>query len=545
MPIFLNGIIIVFFCFMKNIYLLLFGLLCVSIVNAQREFHVFPNGKPSGDGSVSNPWDLQTALSQKADQVNGGDTIWLHEGVYTGQFVSTLESTVTKSFVTVSAFNSDKVVLNGNIPNNKGYVLEVRGKQVIFKDFEVTCLGDFSRDSTDGNFKGITGINHISGEDCQFINLKIHNMPGSGMGSWKLTGGSKIEGCIIYNNGYMSKSRGSGVGLYVQNQTEKIREITNNIIFNNYYKGVEIWSATSGSKFEFVKNVQMVDNAVFNNGSPSKTFKGNVIIASDDNEGINVAKNITLKNNVLYHNIDFEDKNNFGDGTSLNLGWNKNAPVKNVVIENNLIVGKNNGLNILFAESLTFKNNIIYTGNVHLYPYALENHKNWNFDYNTYYTRRSDGFRVLKHKDYRMADWQKNFQLDANSTWSFIKNADFEPYENIVAYDNRRGAYKVVLMNKNTTEVAVDFSRYLLKKGMAYKIYDAENPNKVILSGSLDESGQINFPLGLTELEYPLHNGVAQKTPANFGVFIIEFQSGEASTGTRAFFKRLIGWLGF
>ncbi|MBA6152772.1 right-handed parallel beta-helix repeat-containing protein [Gelidibacter maritimus] len=529
---------------MKNIFLLLFGLLSISLVNAQREFHVFPTGKSSGNGSLLNPWDLQTALTQKTNTVNGGDTIWLHEGIYEGQFISTLESTIPQSFITVAAFKTDKVVLNGNIPNNKGYVLEVRGKQVIFKNFDVTCLGDFSRDSTDENFNGITGINHISGEDCQFINLKIYNIPGSGMGSWKMTGGTKIEGCMIYNNGYMSKSRGSGVGLYVQNQSEKIREITNNIIFNNYYKGVEIWSATSGSKFEFVKNVQMTDNVVFNNGSPSKTFKGNVIIASDDNDGINVAKNITLRNNVLYHNIDFADKNNFGDGTSLHLGWNKNAPVNNVVIENNLIVGKNNGLNILYAQSLTFKNNIVYTGNVHLYSNILENHKNWDFDYNTYYTRRSDGFRVLKHKDYRMADWQKNFQLDANSTWSFIKNAEVKPYKNIVAYANRANTYKVVLMDKTATEIAIDFAKYSLKKRMAYKIYDAENPSKIIRSGIIGASGQINFPLGLKELEYPLHNTLAQKSATNFGVFIVEFQGIKDVDAKPPLFKRLFEWFG-
>ncbi|MCB0474893.1 MAG: hypothetical protein KDC69_04410, partial [Flavobacteriaceae bacterium] len=64
---------------------------------AQKEYHVFPEdykkspGKSTGDGSLLNPWDLQTALNQKNDVVNGGDTIWLHEGVYTGRYISKIE----------------------------------------------------------------------------------------------------------------------------------------------------------------------------------------------------------------------------------------------------------------------------------------------------------------------------------------------------------------------------------------------------------------------------------------------------------------------
>ena len=87
----------------------------VGVVTAQQEFHVFPNAKSSGNGSLSNPWDLQTALSQKPDVINGGDTIWLHEGVYTGRFVSTIQSTLKDQFITVAPHANATVVLNGNI----------------------------------------------------------------------------------------------------------------------------------------------------------------------------------------------------------------------------------------------------------------------------------------------------------------------------------------------------------------------------------------------------------------------------------------------
>ena len=87
---------------------------------AQKEFHVFPidgkiiKGSPDGDGSLNMPWDLQTALSQSSQHVNGGDIIWLHEGIYNGRFKSILESSNQK-YITVSAYAEDLVVLNGNV----------------------------------------------------------------------------------------------------------------------------------------------------------------------------------------------------------------------------------------------------------------------------------------------------------------------------------------------------------------------------------------------------------------------------------------------
>ncbi|MCB0469650.1 MAG: hypothetical protein KDC51_03335, partial [Flavobacteriaceae bacterium] len=80
-------------------------------------------GKSTGDGSLLNPWDLQTALNQKNNVVNGGDTIWLHEGVYTGRYISKIESNLTNKFIVVSAYKADNVVLNGNIQSSLGAVL--------------------------------------------------------------------------------------------------------------------------------------------------------------------------------------------------------------------------------------------------------------------------------------------------------------------------------------------------------------------------------------------------------------------------------------
>jgi hypothetical protein len=190
-------------------YLITLLILVVTATSSsQNQFRVFPidgktvTGNPNGDGSISKPWDLKTALSQSSERVNGGDIIWIHKGIYTGRYRSVLQSTIPNTFITVSAYEGDRVILNGNVDVKAGYVLDINGGGVSYKNFEITFLGKFSRLKKDRNFNGATGINHKTGEDCKFQNLISHDIPGSAIGSWKATGGTIIEDCVIYNNGY-------------------------------------------------------------------------------------------------------------------------------------------------------------------------------------------------------------------------------------------------------------------------------------------------------------------------------------------------------
>ena len=528
---------------------LLLNLLCalmVGVVTAQQEFHVFPNAKSSGNGSLSNPWDLQTALSQKPDVINGGDTIWLHEGVYTGRFVSTIQSTLKDQFITVAPHANATVVLNGNIKSTSDGVLQVKGKQVIFRDFEITWLGEFSRDENDKNFQACPGISHVSGENCKFINLRIHDNPGLGFGSWKQTGGTIIEDCMIYFNGFMAKSgKGTGEGMYVQNQSEATRIIRNNIIYNNYYKGIEIWSAGKRKDFEFVKNITLKNNVIFNSGALSGNSRDNLIIATDDRNGINIAKNIKVLDNVFYHNTDFSKNEVNGDAASLTLGFRESAPIEDVLVQNNVIIGRNNALRLLHVKSATFQNNKVYSGYVFLNPTTLKYIANWKFDNNHFFTKRKNAFWIDKNNTNTLKDWQKIHKIDLNSEWDNIIKFDLEPVLSMSKSSEQINHYTVVLFNELGQNVTVDFSDYDIKTGRKYKIYDAENRNVIAASGSLSAGQIVEFPMDLKTFQQPLHNAIAQKSSANFGVFIIEFESEGNSENKRSLFKRLLDSLGF
>lgn len=540
---------------MKHLLIIILSIGISLIGNAQREFHVFPvnhnqtPGTQNGTGSITNPWDLQTALGQSSDVVNSGDTIWLHEGIYNGRYISALKSLVPNQFITVSAFKNDKVVLNGNVPSTRTTVLEIKGEQVIFKNFEITWLGEYSRDENDKDFQVCSGIRHLKGENCRFYNLKIYDNPGLGIGSWKHAAGTIIENCKIYHNGFMSKDgKGRGEGIYVQNKSDEVRLIKDNIIFNNFYKGIEVWSAGKKATTQYVKNITLVGNIIFNSGSPSGKFMDNVIIASDDRNGINVANHISVLNNVLYHNSSQENGNLFGDAPSFTLGFNKKAPIEDVTVDGNIIVGGYNGLRILQAKSLRFTNNKVYTGIIQVGPTISKYYSNWEFNGNTIFSTLKKPFRVPRVKDYSLDGWKTTFKLDSNS--DLLKKSEFN-LENVLKLTKHKGSstkFHVALFHAEGNNVPVDFSEQNVKANSLYRIYDLENPSVIIKTGVLAEDNKVTFPMGLTRFKKPLHNSVAKKTLSNFGVFEIEFedqQTAQDSEDKPSLLKRFFNWLGF
>ncbi|MDG5492645.1 right-handed parallel beta-helix repeat-containing protein [Psychroserpens sp. SPM9] len=541
---------------MKSLFLYsIFYFLSLGL-NAQQEFHVFPEhhetspGTSDGNGTLSQPWDLQTALIQKSNVVKSGDTIWLHEGVYNGRFLSKLESLEPNQFITVSGYKNDKVVLNGNVSSTRDAVLEVKGQQVIYKNFDVTWLGDFSRDANDDNFEYATGIRHTTGENCRFYSLNIYNNPGLGIGSWKHGAGTIIENCMIYNNGFMSKvGKGGGEGIYVQNSSDDVRLIKNNIIFNNYYKGIEVWSAGKRATFEFVKNIRLENNLIFNSGTPSGKYRDNVIIASDDRNGINSAKHIWVVNNVFYHNTSKPRGGLIGDAPSLTLGFNKNAPIEDVVIDGNIITGGYNGLRILHAKSLQFTNNLVYTGMVQVSPTISDFFKQWTFNSNTIYTTLKTPMRIIKVEDHSLDTWRDKFQLDKDSQVKEPSTFDINNVLRVINHSQNKNKFTVALFNTEGNDVTVDFSEYKMRPNTAFKMYDAENPKVVLKSGQLFEDAKITFPMQLTDFEKPLHNSKARKTLSNFGVFIVEFEPQENGVDTPEkksnAIQRFFKWLGF
>ena len=501
-----------------------------NFASTQVGYHVTLTGNSNGTGSSSHPWDLQTALISEA--IKPGDTLWIHEGIYHGRFTSRIEGNAKRKIV-VKPYQDQKVVLNGNVKSDKPDVLRVYGGNVVFENLEVTCLGDFSRNEADASFQRINGLIHLAGQDCEFINLRIHNNPGLGVGSWKATGGSIFDGCIVFNNGYIAKNgKGTAEGFYVQNNSNKTRVIKNCTVFNNYYKGIEVWSANKRADKEYVKNITLLNNVVFNNGLPAKKAYDNIIVATNDSNGINVASNIKVHKNILYHNTDFAQNEINGDAPSLTLGFVPNAPVNNVEVKDNIIVGRNNGLRILHANILNFKGNIIHSGYVMQSSSTIKTVQNWTFDNNKYYSKNTTPFFFTKNTRLSAKDWKKNYKLDLNSSWSSNKNFDLPEVLDITPLTNRNKTFRVTVFQREGNTVRIDWKAHKITANSNFEVKNIAN-DEVLYKGKLVNDSIATIPLDMSNA-----------TANNFGVYIVEFENhNKVEKKRKSFFKRVFGWL--
>ena len=65
------------------------------------DFYVAPNASDSGDGSIGNPWKLQTACYQPGE-LHPGDTVWLRAGTYSGTYSCWINGTAANPIIVLS-----------------------------------------------------------------------------------------------------------------------------------------------------------------------------------------------------------------------------------------------------------------------------------------------------------------------------------------------------------------------------------------------------------------------------------------------------------
>ncbi|MCP4179240.1 MAG: T9SS type A sorting domain-containing protein [bacterium] len=499
---------------------------------------------------MSNPWDLNTALNNST--VSAGDTIWLHGGLYNGRYSSTISGTAgIGNEITVSSFLGEWAVLNGNVPSTLSQVLVILGGHVIYKNFEVTFQGSFNRTNQD-----VGGINHDEGEDCKLINLIVHDNPGNGIESWKLTGGTEIYGCLIYNNGYDGTK---GTGIYIQNESDKVRKIYNNVLFNNFKHGVKLWTETTepSPTDDFVKNLDINDNVIFNTGSPLGNGQECLILASRCKiAGANIINNVNVKNNFLAHNFNNSWTGNVQEAFRINEKYDDYSNVDlayNITVEDNYFLGGKQG--VFFAsvsQDFSFKRNISLTNYVYSYNNYYSNTEgdnnfvNWDFSDNYYFTKFHQSYHLMDYATVNGGTGKKTLQfMETQFGMENMSSADYnnsEPIDNsvltnhigtnktILLTQNKyvSNQFKVVVFDKDSNDVDVDFSNYNIASGIYYTIRDTENYFDIVSTNALISNNIITLPIDLTTLHTPSgiynDNGASpKKSDSIYGAFIVEF----------------------
>lgn len=89
-------------------------------------YYAAPGGSSGGDGSLSRPWNLSTALAGAGGTVQPGDTIWLRGGTYRGNYISTVRGSAAAPVV-VRQFPGERAIIDGVGTATTTSVLAVRG----------------------------------------------------------------------------------------------------------------------------------------------------------------------------------------------------------------------------------------------------------------------------------------------------------------------------------------------------------------------------------------------------------------------------------
>jgi hypothetical protein len=343
----------------------LFGL-CVLLAALEAEatdFYVSPTAGAGGNGSMGNPWKLQTALDHPS-AVQPGDTIWLRGGTYANPPYTSRLAGTSASPIIVRQYPGERAILDGNY-NGNWYTLEIKGQYTWFWGFEI-FNSDPTRWTSDGEKPPRRGAGVLqNGDGTRMINLIVHDTS-QGVITAEGATDARIYGCLFYYNGYESPDRGHGHGIYAQNLGTPHKQIYDNILFEQFGWGIHAYAEGGHlDNFDFQGNIS------FNNGGLSGTYHTNILVGGI----LNLATNTKLISNSTY-NSDQKNSNSLGGG----------AGCTSPIVQNNYFVS-GTALSINDCSSMTITGNTFYG--------SISGFSQSGFPNNTYFSSRPSGTKVF------------------------------------------------------------------------------------------------------------------------------------------------------
>lgn len=528
-----------------------------------RSWHVKPSenelgSRPGGNGSVSKPWDLQTALVNAKKMIKAGDTVWVHGGTYWGywgsvitgggkilapvMYVSVLEGTVHKPII-VKAYPGEQPVFTGDhffgIDNYKSIcprcaelkaplpliMLKVMGKNAWYWGLEFTEHFNLRESHQPGegapNIKEGSGVTVIECDSIKLINLVVHDIPGLGISGYSSARNTEVYGCISYYNGFSDVPlpgdkregfRKNGPGIYMQNDSTAARPsvkiIEDNIVFKNFSLGMEIY----GSKNAHVNHFKIRNNVVFNNGAPGNSIQKNLLLGGG----------MTTFDNELSGNIFFID--DARGAVNVALGFKKGVENTKCLIRNNYFI--DGTLDMLDVTDLKFHNNL-FVGQESLVfrwqdcPLPPEL-KNPSLEYisNVFYHGYPKGLFYYgidycsDHKECEAGlNADLNFQrynidpLLGNAKGNILTRR-MDKRKEVIIRPNRYdpGQAEVVVLNWDTAATALLPLGDYIPKGSSYELTDVQNlkGNPVIKA---IYAGNVSVPTTLKDVQVPVGYG--------------------------------------
>lgn len=470
--------------------------------DAGPQFYAAPAGSPLGDGSITDPWDLHTALSHPA-VVTPGSTIWLRGGTYTG-------GTIYGGFLSNLVGTADAPIIVRQYPGERATVtnrLYAAGEYTWFWGFEITNL-EPTETGTEYDYLILV----YSSVGDRFINLVLHDGPSTGIASFSplytTATQTTIYGSLIYNNGtHFNHDH----GLYLQNDgVAGPMTVADNIVFNNWATGLHAYSNPAEGR---LTGMTFEGNVFFGNGSISvPANRTNEIIIG----GTPPASNIVVRNNYVYR----EGASSFSAyrvGTEIGYidGSDANG---DVVLEDNYLVG---GLYMSQWFVASVRGNLFYNyaGPMALIDSSASGH---TWDGNQFY-----GAQDLWNWQYAPNDfttftqWQS--QTGFTNPGSYLGAGP--PADHVVVRPNQyeAGRANIVVYNwSGQATVSVDLSG-VLTVGDAYVVQSVQDFYGSPVASGTYGGGSIQLPMAGITPAAPVGRSYtpAPITGPTFDVFVV------------------------
>jgi len=474
------------------------------------DYHVATNGNSSGNGSLSSPWDLQTALNQPAS-VHPGDTIWVQGGTYhsasSDGFTNLLNGTASNPII-VRNYNGERATIDAH---GTSMGLAIYGSYTWFWGLEVLD-STTQRVSSSPSPTNTAGVG-IYGPGIKCINMVVHDTE-EGFSGYNASPDSEYYGNLSYYNGYVGTDRNHGHGMYFQNDTGT-KIVSDNFVGDNANEGIQIY----GSGNATVNGFSITGNTLYNNESwPAPIYQYNLLIA-----GGGTRKNIQVQNNYSYFPL------TAGGGYFMLGGYD---PGQDMAIQNNVLAG---GYESMIVEQedgpVSFTGNTIVASSAGIRAVGLIMDpgiglSSYTWDNNTYYDLSPYHFffGTVSGSDTSgtntgFSAWQANTGLDAHSTYSQSAPTGTWTYVRPNKYEAKRA--NITIYNWNLLpKVSVDLSS-VLSPGDQYVIQDAQNfYGPPVVSGTYSGS-PVAIPMtGLTKAA-PIGFATPAHTAPQFGTFIV------------------------
>jgi len=427
---------------------------------------VSPAGTPTATGTQLDPLDLATALSSTSI-VTAGETIWLMEGIYKGNFTSKLRGTSLLP-IKVKPLPGKRAIIDGNHISG-GAALTISGDWADYYGLEVISSSATHTSAQTGSNPSDLVTNNgvtVTGPNTRVINFIVHDNVGGGISSWSNAPNSELYGNIIYNNGWTGPDRGHGHAIYAQNNTG-FKKLTNNIIFFGYGTGIHVY--TEGGQ---MNNFDVQHNTWFMTGASdprASQKKDNCLIG-----GFKPVTNLLMKNNLGY------SENSRG----IRLGYGGSVVGQDAILMDNYL-----SENFWVAgswSSLNVSNSAVFRGLTGVASSFISDGTNGNI---VQITPPATGNQV------------------------FVKANDHDP----------RRARVVIYNHEDAPSVSVDLSS-VLKSGEAYRIHSSFALFDAPMIEGVFDGNPVSIPMGSVVPPQPTgSNGIADEDYPHrkFGVFIV------------------------